>query len=366
MPHATAFRLQVDERLADARLPDAALYRSPEAWTALCERVLAPAWHLLSDEAPPPGHARGLTLLPGALDEPAVLAHDDQLRLLGGACSHRGHLLLEPQTPAAPCRALRCRYHGRRFDLTGRCLGSPGFDAAALVDADLPTLGLGRGLGQLWAAVSPREDHAAWWARSLDALGPLADGDAAPDGDVDHRLDAHWALYVENYLEGLHIPHVHPGLAREVDLAAYTVELQPDGVLQLAPPPSPDAPAVVLPDGRRVAAAWLWRFPTTMINVYPWGVSLNAVVPVGPDRTIVRYRSRVWRPQLQGRGAGGALDRVEAEDQQVVARVMAGLRSRRWRPGRYASAEAGVHHFHRLLALALQGHTPSISRPTPG
>jgi choline monooxygenase len=48
---------------------------------------------------------------------------------------------------------------------------------------------------------------------------------------------------------------------------------------------------------------------------------------------------------------GGALDRVEIEDEQIVEQVQRGVRSRLYDRGRYSPArEAGVHHFHRLLA----------------
>ena len=54
-------------------------------------------------------------------------------------------------------------------------------------------------------------------------------------------------------------------------------------------------------------------------------------------------------PRLDG-GAGGALDRVEAEDEAIVEAVQRGVRSRFYARGRYSPArEQGVHHFHRLL-----------------
>jgi choline monooxygenase len=53
----------------------------------------------------------------------------------------------------------------------------------------------------------------------------------------------------------------------------------------------------------------------------------------------------------RGKGAGGALDRVELEDEAIVEQVQKGVRSRLYDRGRYSPArEAGVHHFHRLLA----------------
>ena len=50
----------------------------------------------------------------------------------------------------------------------------------------------------------------------------MADFVADPSRSRDYTVEAHWALYVENYLEGLHIPFVHPGLMQALDLAAPT------------------------------------------------------------------------------------------------------------------------------------------------
>jgi hypothetical protein len=60
------------------------------------------------------------------------------------------------------------------------------------------------------------------------------------------------------------------------------------------------------------------------LNFYPWGLSLNQVLPVGPARTRVRFRSYVWKPELLDSGAGGALDQVEMEDEAVVMTVQQG------------------------------------------
>ena len=87
-----------------------------------------------------------------------------------------------------------------------------------------------------------------------------------------------------------------------------------------------------------------------MLNFYPWGLSINVVVPLAVDRTRIVYRTWVADPSRRGKGAGGGLDRVELEDEAVVQQVQQGVRSRLYDRGRYSpSREAGVHHFHRLL-----------------
>jgi choline monooxygenase len=120
-----------------------------------------------------------------------------------------------------------------------------------------------------------------------------------------------------------------------------------------------DEPVFELPPGHpdhgaRVGALYFWLFPNTMLNVYPWGLSLNVVEPLGPARTRVRFQAFVARPELYDRGAGSGLLQVELEDERAVAQVQRGMSGRLYRSGRYApQAETGVHHFHRLLAAAL-------------
>jgi choline monooxygenase len=109
------------------------------------------------------------------------------------------------------------------------------------------------------------------------------------------------------------------------------------------PPASPD-------HGQRVAAYYWWVFPNLMLNFYPWGLSLNLVQPLAPDRTRVSFRGYVLDADRLGSGAGAALDQVELEDEAAVESVQRGLRSRLYRSGRYSpSHERGVHRFHRLL-----------------
>jgi choline monooxygenase len=353
--------LDVAADIGCARTPDKALYLDPAMWAALRERAFVPSWQWLDELAADaaPQSLTPLTLLPGLLDEPLLLARDGAgtLRVLPNTCTHRGALLVE-----APCRAaqIRCPYHSRRFELDGRMSFMPGFEGArdfpSVADHLQPlplerwgplaftSLAPAAPFEAVFGAVMERTEGLPWHAFSRD-----------PSRDRDYRFAAHWALYVENYLEGLHIPFVHPGLARSVGLEAYRYALYPQAVLQLAGArdgePAFELPAGHPDHGQRIGAYYWWLFPNLMLNFYPWGLSLNIVEPLAPDRTRVRFRAWVRDPALLGAGAGAALDEVELEDEAIVQRVQRGLASRFFRRGRYSPAhERGVHHFHRLLS----------------
>jgi choline monooxygenase len=365
-------QFEVHPDITRAHTPPAALYLDPAAYTQMRERVFARSWHWLGRPADEPGLSEPgalspLSLLPGLLDEPLLWARDEagHLRLLSNVCTHRGKLLVE-----APCQAkeIRCGYHSRRYTLDGRLRFMPGFEGVCNFPAardDLPALQFGELGGHAFATLGrgdtppllPLQDWLAPVAERLAFL-LLHTWQPDPQRSRDYSFDAHWALYVENYLEGLHIPFVHPALNGTLDMAQYHYECWPGGVLQRAearPGEAAFEPPPGHPDhGRRIAAWYFWLFPNLMLNVYPWGLSVNRVMPLGPARTCVQFRSYVADPALLGQGAGGALDTVELEDEAVVLGVQQGLRSRLYTPGRYAvQHEVGVHHFHRLLCAAM-------------
>ncbi len=350
----------IDPDIAIARTLDPAYYASEAAFAETREKVFARTWQWLGDlrDVDAPGALAPRTLLPGLLDEPLLLARDagGVLRCLSNVCTHRGNLLV-----GAPCRAadIRCGYHSRRFDLAGRMTFMPGFTQARgfpTRDDDLPQVPLFEWAGHAFAALSPVQPASVFLDDMIARTGPLSPAAYVhdPAGDRDYEVAAHWALYVENYLEGFHIPYVHEGLASAIDLATYTTELHACASLQqvLAREGEPAF------EGTRIAAQYWFVFPNLMLNFYPWGLSVNVVEPQTPSCTRVRFRSYVRDAALRGGGAGGALDRVEQEDEAVVEAVAQGIRARLYRGGRggghYSPAhEAGVHHFHRLLARFL-------------
>jgi choline monooxygenase len=210
--------------------------------------------------------------------------------------------------------------------------------------------------GHGFASIDPAAPLESFLADVKTRMPWLLLGEYRYDGtrDRDFDVDAHWALYVENYLEGFHIPFVHAGLNQVVDYGSYASELFRYSNLQVAlakPGESAFEPPAGSPDhGKRIAAYYWFVFPNLMLNFYPWGLSLNLVQPRGIGRTRVAFRSFVHDPAKLETGAGSGLDRVEAEDEATVQAVQRGIRSRFYRHGRYSpTRERGVHHFHRLL-----------------
>ncbi len=334
-------------------------YHDPDVFARHVGRVFARSWQWAGngDQVKAPGHVRPFTLLEGCLDEPLVLSHHPEsgMTCLSNVCTHRGALVVEGE---GHIHALRCRYHGRRFGLDGAFQSMPEFEEVEGFPApcdDLPRLPLHEFGPLLFTALDPAHSFAEWMdpVKALVDFLPWERAEFDPATATDYYLKANWALYVDNYLEEFHIPYVHGASLQGLDYGAYRTDRFRYGNLQLGIG-KPGETLFELPAdhphaGEPVAAFYFWLFPSTMLNVYPWGLSLNVVEPLGPQRTRVRFLPYVWAPE-QRTGVGGDLHRVEMEDEEIVESVQRGIRSRLYDRGRFSPRrEVGTHHFHVLL-----------------
>ena len=355
----------IDADITRAQTPPASFYTSAPTFEQLKRRAFARAWQLVADVdvIKAPGNVYPCAFLDGAIDEPLILArdYDDRVHCLANVCTHRGNLVCEG---AGTERFLRCRYHGRRFELSGKFHSMPEFEGVKDFPSpadDLPRVPLARWARFFFASLDPVAPLDEVFRPVTDRIGwlPVDQFQHDPARDREYTVRANWALYIDNYLEGFHIPYIHAALNEQLDYENYLVDLLPWGVLQLG---TADAGAdafdlpVSSPDhGQRIGAYYYWFFPNLMLNFYPWGLSINVIRPIAVDVTKVNFITYVWKPERLDRGAGAGLDRVEREDEAVVEATHRGLKSSFYGRGRYSpKRETGPHHFHRLCAAALR------------
>ena len=361
------FDLQVHSDIAQAHTLPASFYRNPSLFEQSKDDVFARYWQCIGlestmDEA---GSAQPFQLLEGFLNEPLILVRDEasKLRCLSNVCTHRANLVV---TEGGPCKELRCRYHGRRWALDGRFKSMPEFKEAKNFPGEcdhLPETPLHRLGDLLFTSIDPVCKFEDWIAPVMERVGwmPLANFEHAIDYSQTYEVPAHWAIYCDNYLEGFHIPFVHPGLNESLSYPDYSYHTFDHGNLQIGIAKE-GGPCFELPDnhpdyGKKVAAWYFWLFPNIMLNFYPWGLSLNLVEPLSMDHTRIRFETFLWNDsgheyQVQ---AHDLIHLTEMEDEAIVEAVHKGLQSRLYKKGRFSpKMEVGVHHFHQLLAKSLK------------
>ena len=352
--------LDIHPDIRQAQTLPSRFYTDDEAFAKTIKHIFGHSWQLImrNDQVRLPKQHYPFHFMDKVLEEPLLFTRDQagQLHCLSNVCTHRGNLLcMQPGVSSQ----IRCRYHGRRFKLDGCFDSMPEFEEVADFPSErdhLRKMPFGEWAGFLFSALDPAFDLETMLQPMIDRVGwmPFEEFIFDPGKSRDYLVKANWALYVDNYLEGFHIPFIHSDLARSLDYNSYRHELFDYSNLQVGigkggeltfdlPSDSPDA-------GQDIAAYYFWLYPNMMFNFYPWGLSVNIVRPLGPALTRVSFQSYVWKPELCDYGAGALLDKVEREDEEIVENVQQGMRSRVYDRGRYSpKREVAVHHFHRLL-----------------
>jgi choline monooxygenase len=289
-----------------------------------------------------------------------VVRDGDALRGYHNICLHRAGPVAQG---CGRRQTLQCRYHGWTYRLDGSLLRAPEMEDAEGFRAEefrLMPVQVARWGPLVFANLDLKAPPLAHF---LDDIPERARRFRAEEMRWVMRkswdVACNWKVYVDNYLEGYHLPVVHPGLHKELDYDQYRVEPHRYWSLQHAPlrPVAPGAAdRKYVPTEGDDDAQYYWLFPNVMLNVYQGQMQTNVVLPRGHDRCEVVFEWFAADPPADAASdpAWTRLvafsDEIQDEDIEICERVQRNLRSRSYDRGRYSPArENGVHHFHGLL-----------------
>lgn len=353
-------KLGIDERVEAAWTLPSACYTDPAFLDKEKSRVFDRTWQLV-------GNA-GAVALPGAFftahvaGEPIVVVRgqDGRLRAFINVCRHRGGAVAEG---AGRAKNFRCHYHGWTYTLEGKLIGTP--DVGGMEFFDRSSMPLPEILADTWGQFvfvnldSAAPPLSAFLEDIPQRVAPWNVQEMQFAFRKEYRIQCNWKVYVDNYLEGYHIPIAHPGLMKEIDYAQYRTECHRYYSRQFAPLRQTDSSAgermYVPREGEPEDAYYVWLFPNLMLNIYPDNMQTNVILPLGHDQTLTIFEwfaRSAESPGMKARieKAVKFADEVQAEDVHLCETVQKGLRSAFYDRGRYApKRENGVHHFHRLL-----------------
>jgi choline monooxygenase len=292
-------------------------------------------------------------------DEAIVVVRDgDVLRGFHNICLHRAGPVAEG---CGKRNTLQCRYHGWTYRLDGslhrapEMEGTDGFDPEAmrLLPVQVATWG-----PLVFANLDLKAPPLAHFIEGIPERTAVFRPEAMRYVmRKSWTIECNWKVYVDNYLEGYHLPAVHPGLYKELDYDAYRVEPHRYWSLQHAPLRQGHDPSrKYRPTHEGDDAQYYWLFPNLMLNIYQGQMQTNVVLPRGHQQCEVVFEwYAVDPPDPQALDETWTRlvafsDEIQAEDIAICERVQQNLRSRSYDRGRYSAArENGVHHFHGLL-----------------
>src|SRR5882724_6316648 len=329
-PRSVPQRL-IDANIANAYTLPASYYFDPSCESPEKEKIFARTWQIIGhvDKLPNPGSFFTAELA----GEPLLITRNAGGEIKGfyNVCKHRAG------PPAEGCgerKVFRCGYHGWTYSLDGDLLNAPECDGVANFR---------------------REDF---------GLTPVRVPEQAAHFGFDkmklferrvYEMQCNWKTYIDNYLEGYHLPSVHPGLNRELDYNAYTVEPHARHVRQFSPirgaQPGDATPRRYQEAHENLTIDYFWVFPNWMLNCYPDNVSLNIVAPIDAEHSLAIFEWYLPEKDLGSAAAKASVefsDQIQIEDVGICETVQKNLRSRSYQRGRYSiKQETGVHAFHR-------------------
>jgi choline monooxygenase len=351
-----------DPNIAGASTIPARLYSDPVFLELERERIFARTWALVgrTDQVAETGQFFTAEIV----GEPIVILRDgDTLRGFHNVCLHRAGPV------AYGCgkrQTLQCKYHGWTYDLKGELKHAPEMEGVQRFDPEsmrLVPVQVATWGPLVFAALdlkAPPLEH------FLDDI-PDRTARFSPDRmrwvlRKEYEVRCNWKVYVDNYLEGYHLPVVHPGLHKELDYDQYRVEPHRYWSLQHAPLRPVPGRADIAADRKYVPkdadddAQYYWLFPNMMLNIYQGQMQTNLVLPRGHDRCVVVFEWYAVEPpaDVATDPAWSRLvafsDEIQEEDVEICEAVQRNLGSRVYDRGRYSvKRENGVHHFHSLL-----------------
>jgi len=329
-------QLNSDGNIARAFTLPASVYFSPEVFEAEKARLFASTWQVVGHvrQAASPGDYFTFDLV----GEPLLIARGDDgvLRCFYNVCRHRAG------NPASGCgnrKLFRCGYHGWTYGLDGALLVTPEFEGVEGFnprDFGLCPVRVDEWFNFIFVNLDPQARPLLECLGELPAQTQKFDFTSMKFSERrTYEMNCNWKTYIDNYLEGYHVPSVHPSLNREISYNAYTVESFPHFVRQWTPvrgAQSGDAsPRRYQHAGTDLTADYFWIFPNWMLNCYPDNVSLNIILPLGPERTLAIFE---WYLPENDLGSDAARKASEESIWSVRSRKITSAASTRSEPRR--------------------------------
>lgn len=343
-----------EQQGANIKTLPARWYHDPATYEIERKNIFFSEWLLYAHEAlfETPGSYMACTIAGWPVF--VIRGKDGTLKGFHNVCRHRASMVLREGRGRTDI--LRCMYHGWVYDTEGCLRKTPGFggDEQDLCGrTSLAPLHVKTWNGLVFICLNG-ENAAPSFEK---ALGDLPEAAKSVDfsaykffDTASHTINCNWKTYVENYMEGYHIPAVHPELNKEIDFPTYKVVPGDRIARHIVGTRTPDA----INDG-----LWVWLWPHVALNIYRNGMNLELVMPTGPETTELRYcylfRDLSPESEEANRKTIAMSFSVTQEDIDICEIVQKNLRAGIYDRGELSPRhENGVAYFQSLVAKAVE------------
>lgn len=290
----------------------------------------------------------------------------EQIRVFYNVCRHRGGPVAVKKGTTS---VLQCQYHGWTYRLDGTLRGVPQFNKVDLFDKSdfgLVPVPFDTWQGLVFVTLNENSPKLKSFIDGIhNQISPIDLANFKYHKRQNYKMDCNWKVYVDNFLEGYHIPIVHPDLANLLDYREYVTEIHPWYSLQYSPFKNKSGDNIYKAEEGK--AYYYFIFPNIMLNILPGRLQTNIVRPLGPGKCEVVFN--YYYSDIESDEALEMIQedieyshKIQLEDIQICESVQKGLQSKAYDKGRFSvEREQGVFHFQSLLKKVfgerLKGHT---------
>jgi glycine betaine catabolism A len=358
------------EHLSGHTLPGTA-YWDPEIYRLEMDRFFGRRWLCAGRASAIP--EAGDYFVRSVGDESVVVmrGRDGQVRAFFNVCRHRGSRLLG-EREGKGLKAITCPYHAWTYTTEGRLLAAP--HTKSLVDFSKEDYGLYPARSDSWggfvwvnldAEAAPLRSALSGFVEKFERF-PLAD--LRPGDRRGYTVAANWKTIVENYSECYHCAPIHPELNRITPYFTgdnfdfftdprtrghyaggfMTFEGDFTSMTRSGYTTRPALRGMNAEDRRRIYYYTL--LPNCFFSLHPDYLMVHYVWPQEPGRTQVDCEwyfepETMARPDFDPKDAVELWDLINRQDWEACERTQLGVRSHRFRGGRFSQYERMVCDF---------------------
>jgi len=338
---------------------NAKLYTTPEFLKIENKSIFESQWQLVGHVDQIKEIGDQLVTQIGSVPLVIVRNQENQLKAFHNVCRHRAGPLA---TENGNNKVLRCKYHGWTYSLDGNLKAAPEMQSTPNFDIceyHLPSAYLTEWQGFIFCAIQlPQVSIDELLKGISDQIKPIDLKQMLFHHRDEYVIECNWKAYMDNYLEGYHLPHVHPGLNKLLDYRSYNTELTDWFSYQYSPLDNAENNNADIFYGEG-SAHYYCVFPNLMLNILPGRLQTNMILPKGHDKTRIifdYYYSNIESEQTQNLILQDQefSDEVQQEDITICEQVQKGLNSGSYQAGPLCKKrEGGVLHFQNLIRKTL-------------
>ncbi len=214
------------------------------------------------------------------------------VEVISNICRHHQALILEN---AGKINKITCPFHFWQYDLAGTLRKAPNFPG-------LPCIQLDKTVTHSWENLLFKNQPPAIEIKKKSLLTDFSFEAYRYHNSAILPAAYNWKIFIDNYLDDYHIPAIHPGLKNLVDLnnlewefslsfSAQRIGIK-NKILQSTSEHFNGWKNLIQEieqsniQPKAASVMWILIYPGTMIEVYPYMLTVSTLTPISCDETI--------------------------------------------------------------------------------